>query len=508
MNKQKAIIWRRGSTDRQEIETQDKELTQLAINEGFKEENLIHIGEAGASAIKQNDLYLMEVEKLITTLENDKTVKTVFVWEISRLARVELAFYQMKDYFIKNNVQLICKTPSLRLFDNDGTVNKGSEVTLSLLVVLAKQEMEIKQSRFKRARDKRKEEGKFTGGKIKLGYKLDKDKYFVIDEDKAKVVRNIFEWFVNDGLTLNKINMRLIDMGIYHTTNPLTTCGKRVGYLLRDESYRGIGIYPRIVNDDIWYKANERLKGHQKSYDSKNKYFCKGILRDKLTNTLFAAKVGRMLYVMRHKIHSICLNINAMDYIALYSANVLLAHYNAKEAQTNKNEYQLKLKENERIIKSKQKQIEEYEKMNQRAIQMNIMRPEHFPEERLNVILKQNDNAIQSLTTALNDIHMENARMQNWLDGKQQFVNTITSDLSDDRKREMIQSVIETIYVTKIGQHHYRIDIKNKVGYIDDGWFEYKSAGNSITLAHHLPYGEIMDLTQSMKNHKRFERKN
>lgn len=223
----KAIIWRRGSTDRQEIESQDKDLTELAISEGFKEKDLIHIGEAGASAIKQNDLYIMEVEKLISTLEKDKTVKTVYCWEVSRLAGVELAFYRMKDYFLNNHIQLICKTPSLKLYDSDGKVNKGSELTLSLLVTLARQEMEIKQERFRRAKERNKAEGKYNGGKIKLGYKLDDNKYFAIDEEKAQVVRDCFDWYLN-GMSLKKIYDKLIDMGVYSSLQNFSTVEKEL----------------------------------------------------------------------------------------------------------------------------------------------------------------------------------------------------------------------------------------------------------------------------------------
>ena len=160
----RAIIWRRGSTDHQEILTQDKDLTAMAIDDGFNVDELIHIGNAGASAIKQNKLYLQEVNELLTTLNNDQSVKTVYVWEISRLARVELAFYKMKDYFIKNKVQLICKTPTLRLFDDDGKLNSGSELTLSLLVTLAKQEMEQKKERFARGKARNKAEGNGDNG--------------------------------------------------------------------------------------------------------------------------------------------------------------------------------------------------------------------------------------------------------------------------------------------------------------------------------------------------------
>ncbi len=139
----KAIIWCRVSTTEQEFETQKVELIDRAKKDGFAQEELIVIGEAGASAIKMNDLYQREVNQLLTAIDTDPEITTIYVWEVSRLARNEVAFYQMKDKIIKSRIQLICNVPQLRLLDDDGEVNTGAEITLNLLVTLATQEMEI-----------------------------------------------------------------------------------------------------------------------------------------------------------------------------------------------------------------------------------------------------------------------------------------------------------------------------------------------------------------------------
>lgn len=499
----KGIIWRRGSTDRQEIQSQDAELTKLALSEGFKEENLIHLGEAGASAIKQNYLYVQEVEKLISTLENDKEVRYVFVWEVSRLARVELAFYQMKDYFIKNKIQLVCKTPSIRLFDEDWTVNKGAEVTLSLLVVLAKQEMEIKSQRMKRGRERNKAEGKFNGGKCKIGYRLDSTNHFAEDDEKAETVRKIFHWYVEEGLSLRKIQQRLCDMGIYTPAKNYSTEGRRVRYILSDRAYIGENNYPRIIENSLFEKAQKRLSDRHKDKQTNNVYFCKGIIRDKATGASLIARKDTRCYLSKHKAHPISVNLNAMDYVALFSSNILIAKYNSSQSQANEIEYRLKIEENEKTIESKKRQIEDVEKMNQRAIEANIRRPEHFPEAKLETLLRQNERLSESLKTAISDIESENTRLREWLDGKRTLINEIL-EVSDEKKKEMIDTVIKTIWIEEIGKNHFRITIENKLGYIDDTWFEYLSRGRRIGLFLHYPDGRILDLTPSLKNHRRY----
>ena len=500
----KIIILVRISTTKQEILTQKKELIELATSDGWEKEDLIVIEGVGASAIKLNDIYLEEMQQLYKTIE-ENDIAAVYAWEISRIGRNEEILMKFKNFLIERKIQLVIKNPSLRLLNNDGSVNNGIELAFSLFATMSKQEMEIKQERFKRAKQRNKAEGKYNGGRIKIGYRLDEHKHFIEDTEKAQLVRDIFDWYIN-GMSLKKIYDRLVDMGIYSSLKNFKTGGKRVGYILRDSSYLGNKTYPQIVNKDIFDKAQDILSNRRKWHNSDNIYFCKGLIKDTTTGATLVARLGTLVYYLRHRTHSIALNLNVMDYIALNAANVLIAHMNARDAQTNKNEYRLKIEENNKIINSKRKQIEEYEKANQRAIEMNIMRPEHFPEERLNILLKQNDNAIQSLRTALNDLQTENTRMQNWLDGTQQFINTIFN-VSDVKKKEMIDAVIDSIEITKIEQHHFHIVVKNKIGFIDSTYWDYSSKGHRLHIEQVFSEDRRLDITDTIMKHKRFERK-
>lgn len=212
----KAIIWCRVSTTEQEFETQKVELIERAIKEGFSQKQLIILGTKGASAIKMNDLYQREVNQLITTIETDPEISTIYVWEVSRLARNEVAFYQMKDKIIKSRIQLICNVPQLRLLDDDGEVNTGAEITLNLLVTLAKQEMEIKSKRFARGRKRLAEQGKYNGGAIPYGYRVDRtqDNLIVIDEEvEAPIVREVFDMYER-GYSQKAIAVEMFNRGV------------------------------------------------------------------------------------------------------------------------------------------------------------------------------------------------------------------------------------------------------------------------------------------------------
>lgn len=500
----KVILLVRVSTFKQEIETQTQELVDYAIADGWKQRDLIIIEGVGASAIKLNDIYLQEMEQLYKTIEENE-IGAVYAWEISRIGRNEEILMKFKNFLINHNVQLVIKNPSLRLLNADGSVNKGVELAFSLFATMSKQEMELKQERFRRAKERNKAEGKYNGGRIKLGYRLDKNKYFIIDEEKAQVVRNIFEWFVNDGLTQTKIHDRLLDMGIFKGKDLFTYRGKRIGVILRDKAYIGEGNYPQIVSNEIFEQANEKMANRHKWHTSKNIFFCKGLIKDTTTGATLVARSATLVYQLRHVTHCIALNINVMDYIAQYSANILMAHYNSVKAQTNRNEYKLKLEENKNIIAAKQAQIKEHEKAIERAINMNIKQPKYFPTEKMEQVIKQNETIIDKLNETITDLQTENTRMNNWLNGNQQFINTIKG-VSDEKKQEMIHQVIDRIEITKLEQHHFQIVIKNKIGVICDSWFDYTCKGNKLHVEQIFTDGRAFDITPQINANKRFQR--
>lgn len=501
----KAILLVRVSTVRQEILTQKKELVEYALADGYKKSDIIIIEGVGASAIKLNDVYLAEIENLYNAIENDKSINAVYAWEISRIGRNEEILMQFKNFLIDRKVQLVIKNPSLRLLNSDGSVNAGVELAFSLFSTMSKQEMEIKKDRFARAKERNKLEGKYLGGKIKLGYKLDNTNHFIIDDEKAQIIRNVFDWY-NTGMTLNKIQNKLVEIGIWTSLKDLKTGGKRVGYLLKDRAYIGENNYPQIISNEVFNQAQERLSNRHKLHDSKNVYFCKGLIKDTLTNSTLVAHFGVLAYGLRHKEHLISLNLNTMDYLAEYSANVLLAHYNAKQAQINKTEYKLKIEENNKIIAVKQSQIREYEKAIERAIEMNIMQPKYFSTEKMNTVIKQNELIIGKLNEEIADLQTENTRMSNWLNGSQQFINTIKG-VSDEKKKEMIDSVIDRILVTELEKHHFKIEVKNKIGVICDSYFDYSSQGHKIHVEQIFSDGRTFDLTPQINANKRFKRK-
>ena len=185
-----AII--RTSTERQEIETQRKELLEFIKNDGIDESRVRVIGEAGASAIKLDDEYRRNIEKVYEAVDGGG-IKCVYAWALDRIGRNEQVMFGFKQYLIDHKVNLKIVNPSLVLLNADGSVNSGMEIAFSLYVTMAKQEMEQKQARFKRGKKRNVEQGRFNGGPRPLfGYKKNENGYVVPDPIESEIVITMF----------------------------------------------------------------------------------------------------------------------------------------------------------------------------------------------------------------------------------------------------------------------------------------------------------------------------
>lgn len=503
----KAIIWGRVSTVYQELEAQVNEMIEHAINDGYQCENLIIIKGKGASAIKQNDLYLQEVEELLSTLMNDSDVNCVYVWEVSRLARAELPFFKMKDYIVKHKIQLIVKTPSIRLFDDDGTLNLGQEVILNLLVTLAKQEMEIKQKRFARGKARNKAEGKYNGGRIKLGYKLDETKHFVINPETVDLVRRIFTAYVNSEKSVDGIYRELVDLGIYNPKPNVTKGNKQMNAILKDRAYIGENGYPQIITNDLFEQTQAKLATHPKRHKTSEIYYCHSILKDGNTGYTFIADKGSTSYCMNIGPKKYCLSINACDVLCWFTASYLYNNMLNTDRKTNTTEYTQRIEDNKKKITVKNEQIEEFKKQIDRAIEMNITRPVHFSTEKMNAVISRVEKNIDKIQKEITELLTDNARMEEFLRGENKYVNFYTEEMTDAMKKEIIDKVIEKIIVTTIGDHKYKLQVINKTGYIDNSYWTYEAKTHGAILCYVDARGAGLDFTDYVKKNRRFTRK-
>lgn len=191
----KIVLFVRVSTDKQHLESQEDELRRAAMYDGYKEEDFVVIGKK-ESAIKLDEYEregLNELKELIA----QGNVDCVYINEISRLSRRPNVLYSIRDQLKDAKVQLICQNPSFRLLkDNDrSSFDQNALLMFSLFAGFAEGEMMEKKERFRRGKRRAALDGRYNGGAIPFGYKIDYDrnKRIVLDEKDALRVKEIYD---------------------------------------------------------------------------------------------------------------------------------------------------------------------------------------------------------------------------------------------------------------------------------------------------------------------------
>lgn len=486
----KAIIWGRVSTIQQEVESQVKELVEMALRDGYKESNLTIIKSEGASAIKQNELYVQEVNKLISTLDNDNSIKCVYVWEVSRLARVELPFYTMKDYFVRNKIQLIVKTPEIHLLDKNGNVDQSAEVILNLFMTIAKQEMEIKQKRMTRARKEKQSQGKWGGGHDRFGYTTDKDKNIIVNEEEAEIVRNIFHLYLDEDMGATDIYRYYRDRGIFKNYVSRTSGSVRINNILRNKLYAGVrvnsNIYPAIVPIEYIERAIKKLESRRHApKKTKNIYLCKNVLVCSVCGHHLSPHKSHAAYRCSDYGHFNSVNMNAADHIVWTAAIPLHNEFMSNQALLNETQYKETIENNEISIQAAQKAILDAQKKAERAANLyveGVYSKEQFnaKNKELQSIIKERENEITKLENA-------NHQLNELLNTNEDYIEEIgaigyrTETIEDDDTRQMIiEKVIDRVTVEIIDKHTRELVVYNKMNLPLDMRFRVYSSGRTL----------------------------
>ncbi len=139
--------------------------------------------------------------------------------------------------------------------------------------------------------------GKFTGWPIIYGYRINGDKRYVINEDKAEIVKWIFSSIINHKQIKDVISS-LNDRNILCKGKKWKT--NAVSRLLRNEKYTGIARYKEYVFDNIVpaIVTNEVFKEAQKELD-KHKHKNKARLVDYrflLSEKLYCGECGALIH--------------------------------------------------------------------------------------------------------------------------------------------------------------------------------------------------------------------
>lgn len=173
---------------------------------------VVEYKESGVKLSEEDRLGITELKDIVAS----EGVNTIYTSELSRVARTEKVLWSFIEYLQDNKIQLKCKNPEFTLLDEDrATIPFASRLIVSTFGTLATQEAIEKKSRFARGKARKAKEGKYNGGAIPYGYKIDKENgnLIIIDEGgEADVVREIYNMYEH-GMSQPKIAKELYTRG-------------------------------------------------------------------------------------------------------------------------------------------------------------------------------------------------------------------------------------------------------------------------------------------------------
>ena len=128
------------------------------------------------------------LKRLVADIE-DGFVNCMIIYKIDRLSRSLMDFSKLVDVFDTNQVTFVSVTQSFN------TTTSMGRLTLNILLSFAQFEREVIGERIRDKFAASRKRGMWMGGYAPLGYDV-KDRKLVVNEAEAKLVRHIFQGFV------------------------------------------------------------------------------------------------------------------------------------------------------------------------------------------------------------------------------------------------------------------------------------------------------------------------
>ena len=253
------------STSSQFIQSQIDETKDYARSLGFNEFTII--ARVGASAKTLSRLYIEMVDELKQTITDNPDIKAVVVYHLNRLARNEIAAFDIKEFLVKHKVQLYVKEPTLCLLNDDGTVNSGMELAFSLFSTLAKQQADELKAKSKRGKNQARSLHKFLGGsQVRFGYEVNGQGYIVPDKHNAEIVKTIYTLYLENGVSTKQVQKEINER--YGTTLSRAFIIK----VLKQPAYYNGKSCPPIISQELFEQVKNKRENSATTVSSQYLY--------------------------------------------------------------------------------------------------------------------------------------------------------------------------------------------------------------------------------------------
>lgn len=259
-------------------------------------------GKSGKNTDKRD-----EYKKLVESCKYNENIDAVIVWKLSRISRKVLDLLNFINLLKEQNIAFIS------IQDNLDTSNGSLSANLMVMILGMIAEMEGENIVVQSAAGmvQRAEEGKFMGGPIPLGYKLDKNSEhgLIINTEQSLIINKIFDDYVNKNKSLTQIIDELNSLKVINSKgNSITK--STLSYILANQIYIGNFTWNKknkdtekvitsyipewqIINNTIFSQAQEKLKlNKHKTIRQNGKYLLSGLITCPLCGRKMTADSG------------------------------------------------------------------------------------------------------------------------------------------------------------------------------------------------------------------------
>ena len=283
-----AVIYARYSSDNQReesIEGQIRECTAYAEKNGITV--IKHYIDRALSAKTDNR---PDFQQMIKDSEK-RLFDIVLVWKLDRFARNRYDSAHYEYQLERNHVKLVSATEPI-------SDSPAGIMVKSMLTGMAEYYSAELSEKVVRGMTENVLKGKYNGGTIPIGFKVDEEKFFQIDPLKAPFVVEAFQRY-NDGATMKELMNWLNDSGVTTNRNQKFTYNS-VQKLLTNKRYIGENRFkdivmpdsiPAIVDKDLFEEVQLKIKKNSRAparHKAEDDYL--------LTTKLFCGMCGAMMF--------------------------------------------------------------------------------------------------------------------------------------------------------------------------------------------------------------------
>lgn len=215
-------------------------------------------GISGTQAAKRESFM-----RMIRDAEDGK-IDLILTKSISRFARNTLDTLKYVRLLRSKNVGIIFEE------ENINTLDMAGELLLTVLSSVAQQESETISSHIRLGFKMKRERGELIGFNCCYGYKFSDDKKtFIVDEEQAKIVRRIYQWYL-DGYGSSSICKMINEMGIISPSGKDHWGETSVMTILRNEKYVGDVCQGKTYTVDAVTHRRRPNRGEEDKYYMKD----------------------------------------------------------------------------------------------------------------------------------------------------------------------------------------------------------------------------------------------